>query len=271
MKKRRSEEQKIDTGKWLLTYSDLMNNLLVLFIVLYSMSVMDLEKFKALTEIFSQTLTGEKTEISIPPNPSLESEVSTDFSGFDDESEVSQYFPGESENPNENSFPSEESKPNGVLDDLDEFLNKITTIIRAKGYEDQIIVEKVDEYIYFRFQEGVLFHPNLATLKDSSYDALSLVGDIIVDAYPEIASIEIGGHTAWVPIDETETDFSSWELSADRAMTVLKFLVKECDLPKTKMTVSGYSSTRPYSTGTTEEEKQLNRRVEIRWSRLIDN
>ncbi|HBL83401.1 MAG: hypothetical protein A2Y17_04430 [Clostridiales bacterium GWF2_38_85] len=265
MKRKKSEEQKIDTGKWLLTYSDLMNNLLVLFIVLYSMSIMDLEKFKALTKIFSETLTGEKTEISIPPNPSLEPNESTDFSGFEET------IGDESESVSSVSTPDEESKTSGVLDDLDEFLNKITTIINAKGYQDQIIVEKVDEFIYFRFREGVLFYGNQATLKPGSYDALSLVGDIIIEAYPEISNIEIGGHTAWVPLDNSNTDFSSWELSTDRSMTVMKFLVTECEIPKNKMTVSGYSSTQPYLPGDTEDIKSLNRRVEIRISRLIDN
>jgi chemotaxis protein MotB len=45
---RRSRENRIDSSRWLTTYSDMMNNLLVLFMVLYSMSIMDLQKFEAL-------------------------------------------------------------------------------------------------------------------------------------------------------------------------------------------------------------------------------
>ncbi|NCA93220.1 hypothetical protein EOM82_08305 [bacterium] len=278
MKRKQSPASKPESGQWLTTYADLMNNLLVLFILLYSMSIMDLEKFKILMSAFSDTFKGTQlpsgiTEISnesyeeslyiIPSEEDSSEEVSI-------EEESSEEEPSYEESSEESNYSDETSEDGGIMDDLDEFLNKITTIIEAKGYQDQIIVERVDEYIYFRFKEGVLFEPDRAVLKPNSYGILSFVADIIKEAYNEIAQIEISGHTAWVQQDNDKDNFASWRLSCSRALTVLEFLVSDCDIAKDKMSASGYSSTQPYSNGTSEEDKQLNRRVEIRISRLID-
>lgn len=248
-----------------------MNNLLVLFILLYAISAMDLEKFKTLMSSFGETF-GKQTEVtaSEPSDPASE----VPYERSDDLSD-----PEEVSDPEEESaggeVSHEESEPetpgeSGIMDDLDEFYHKISTIIEEKGYTEKIIVEKVDQYIYFRFKEGVLFEPDRAVLKPDSFDALSFVADVIKEAYAEIAHIDISGHTAWVSEDDDKNNFASWQLSCKRSLTVLEFLVSQCDIPKLKMTATGYSSTLPYSTGTTEEEKQLNRRVEIRISRLID-
>lgn len=248
MKRRSSEAPKMDTGRWLTTYADLMNNLLVFFIMLYMFSVMDMEKFQKLMESFERTF----------PSSSSPEDVPADISDIYIE-------PTESDtNDTSNTDPSDLS-----LEDLDMFVQKISTIIKAKGYSDQIIVERVDEYIYFRFKDGVLFQPDLAILKKDSYQILDFVSDILYETYPEIMSIEIAGHTAWVPSDDINTNFNSWELSADRSMTVLKYLVANCGLPKDKMTVMGYSSTQPYKEGDSEEIRTLNRRVEIRISRAL--
>jgi chemotaxis protein MotB len=94
---------------------------------------------------------------------------------------------------------------------------------------------------------------------------------VLKETESEISNIEIAGHTQYVPNDEYLTDFSSWELSAQRSITVLKYLVQNCGMPKTKMTIMGFSSTQPYTTGISEEEKAKNRRVEIRIKRIIDD
>jgi len=245
MKRRNSNQEKPNTGSWLTTYADMMNNLLVMFILLYMMSVIDMNKFKQVFDSFEENFTGVK-------------KVET--------SSEDVYIPPEDESYDL----SEDKKEPGMLDDLDEFIRTIRMVIEARGYKDKIDVERVDEYVYFRFADDLLFKPDLAILRPTSYDSLNFIGGVLTDAYSEISSIEIAGHTSWVPIDEIQTNFASWKLSSERALTVLKFLVTECDLSKEKMTILGYSSTQPYLEGETEEEKAKNRRVEIRIKRLID-
>ena len=47
MARRAPPEVKIDGNRWLTTYADLMNNLLVMFIMLYAISVIDLTKYES--------------------------------------------------------------------------------------------------------------------------------------------------------------------------------------------------------------------------------
>lgn len=259
MKRRSKDTYKIDTGKWLLTYSDMMNNLLVLFIALYAMSVLDLEKFKAVMTSFSATFgTGSGTSTVVtgsgdPGDPGYPSYTTITES---------------STTPNEP--PEETEPPEGSEEDneFDELYEKIRHILVAKGYDDDVGVEKLDGYIYFRFIEGVFFYPDLPILKENSYPVIETVGEILFESYDLISTIEISGHTAKLSPDPfSTTNFFAWELSADRALTVLKFLAQKCNLPQEKLSITGFACTRPFAEGYNEEAWAQNRRVEIRISR----
>lgn len=269
--------------RWLITYADLMNNLLILFIMLYALSATDVLKFKSFMSSFKIAFTGDNTSYSyinseienLIENPDEWSNVqiiSGDYSGIGSGA-TSGVLSGDPSQYNGGKIGGGiDYVPGGyTLEDINEFIKNISRLIKDKGYQKDIVVEKVDEYVYFRFTEGVLFYGNRAVLKPTSYGPLSLIGEVLKETESEISNIEIAGHTQYVPNDEYLTDFSSWELSAQRSITVLKYLVQNCGLPKNKMTILGYSSTQPYTDGTTEEEKALNRRVEIRIKRRVDD
>ncbi len=78
-------------------------------------------------------------------------------------------------------------------------------------------------------------------------------------------NIEIGGLTATT---ESYQQLFSWELSSQRSISVLKYLVQNCKLPESKMSISGYSRYHPIANNDTEENRQLNRRVEIKITRV---
>lgn len=263
MKRKTPDYNNIPQGTWLTTYADLMNNLLVLFIMLYMMSTLDLQKFRNLTNLMRDLLGGNKESGIV--------ELDSQNHAYEDPGLTEIEIEAETEPPLETEAETEpEPVEGGLMQDLDEFVNRIADIIRKKGYGDQLDVEKINNYVYLRIREGVLFYPDVPELKEGSYEILQLVADIISEAYNEIYKIDVCGHTAWVPIDELDTNFNSWRLSSERSLTVIKYFVSDCKIPKDKMVLTAYSSTDPYTEGKTEEEKAMNRRVEIRLSRLID-
>lgn len=261
-----SSGNKIETGKWLTTYADLMNNLLVMFMLLYAMSVMDLQKFEAVAEQFRKMFNTEIEEepedvtITIP-----EEYISTDP---EDASIDNTPFP---ENDEKDTAPTDD-KDTVLYNDKEEndefnlLYEKIKGILVEKNLQDLVSVEKEDEYIYFRFTEGVLFYPDQPVLLSSSYEVLSTVGEIIYEANDYISSIDIGGHTAKVG-NNSNTNYVSWELSVNRALRVLKYFIEECGLDESKMSVTGYAHFKPYANNSTKEGMALNRRVEIRLTR----
>ena len=236
MARRNAQGESVETGRWLLTYSDIMNNLLVLFVVMYAMSLIDLQKFKTLADQFNSTLGG---------------------GGAYTASQGTGVIPGDG---------SESSTNSSSKDRFDELYETVKKDLKEKGYEDQIVIEKEENSIHLRFKDSVLFFPDSPVMKDEGNDILKYVGTTIKQIDPLVRLIEIGGHTAKVG-EDTTNDFYSWELSSDRALTVLKFFVQRCELPQSKMTVSGYSHYFSVSDNSTEEGRSQNRRVEIRISK----
>lgn len=74
--------------------------------------------------------------------------------------------------------------------------------------------------------------------------------------------INVVGHTDDRPVKNSRFP-SNWELSLARAGRVARFLIEETKLPATQFSVSGYSSFRPLHPNTSEENRKINRRVEI--------
>lgn len=71
----------------------------------------------------------------------------------------------------------------------------------------------------------------------------------------------IAGHTDNVPI-KTSRYSSNWELSTARAISVVKFLIEQ-GMQASQIGAAGFSEFDPVSDNSTEEGRQLNRRIEI--------
>jgi chemotaxis protein MotB len=139
--------------------------------------------------------------------------------------------------------------------------------LEENDYEDQVSVEKVEGSIYLRFREGVFFFPDSPVLKDGAYPILDSISNVILESYDLIEGIEISGHTAKITEGKpSKNNLFSWELSTDRALTVLKYIVQQCNVPQEKLSVVGYSSNKLYVEGYEEKFWAQNRRVEIRLS-----
>jgi chemotaxis protein MotB len=240
-RRNRSSDDKQNTDRWLLTYSDMMNNLLVLFMMLYAMSVIDAQKFKSiaqgLSDVFSQTKIAE-TSTSMPYEKLPNSNIS---------------MTGETQE----------------QDEFDQLYETLKNEVKKNGYEGEVTIEKGDNFVKVRFNDNVLFYPDSAIMKENNTKVIKVIGNILLGIENMIQTIEIGGHTA--STGGYTDSFFAWELSSDRAIAVLKYMVQNCQLPESKMSVSGYSKYHPVSSNDTEETRSANRRVEIKITRIEKN
>ena len=119
----------------------------------------------------------------------------------------------------------------------------------------------------FVFQSEVLF--------DSGSDALGLEGQVQLDRLAETLLeiavtipegldwiLRIDGHTDLVPISN-ERFRSNWELSAARAISVVKFLVK-VGIPANRLAATGFGEFSPLDPQKDEIAFRRNRRIEIK-------
>lgn len=78
-------------------------------------------------------------------------------------------------------------------------------------------------------------------------------------------SIRIEGHTDSIPVRNDQFP-SNWELSTQRAVNVVKFMISECSIDPRRLSAAGYGDSRPLASNDTPEGRAVNRRVNINLS-----
>ena len=105
--------------------------------------------------------------------------------------------------------------------------------------------------------KNIFFDFNKATLRKESTHELNTLIDLLKNQYPTL-KIEISGHT-----DNKGSLKSNTTLSTNRAKSVVNFLVKH-EIDANRLTYKGYAFNEPIAPNTTDEGRQMNRRVEFK-------
>jgi len=125
----------------------------------------------------------------------------------------------------------------------------------ADGCPDTGIVQLIGTDI--KILEKVMFEYDSAKIKEESFDLLDAVAALIL-GNPQIDMIEVQGHA-----DERGDDAYNLKLTADRAASVVAYLVKKGVKPK-KLRSFGYGEYCPVAQGSNEAAWEQNRRVEFK-------
>ncbi|MCB0995924.1 MAG: flagellar motor protein MotB [Acidimicrobiales bacterium] len=241
---------------WLDSYADAITLLLAFFILLYSFSLVDKEKFIDF-----------KLGVAVAfgkPNPTVEGGsglldrgngiaslvaappvVTQNGDGSDgNDPEATTEFSGVSEVTQENA---------------EQVAEELRRRIQAAGAEEFVEVANDPRGLVIRFDSTVLFRSGEAKVLPDGVIVLDTVSDILLDI-DNLLVVE--GHTDNVPTDGDVWP-SNWELSTARSTTVLRYLVELQGLPAVRVSAGGYADTRPRASNDTEEGRAENRRVEI--------
>lgn len=119
----------------------------------------------------------------------------------------------------------------------------------------------------FVFQSEVLFPVGSADLTPSGQEEIRKLAATLKDIAREIPPdvnwiLRVDGHADHQPISGGAFA-SNWELSAQRAINVVKLLVAE-GIPPTHLAATGFADYQPLATGDTPEDYAKNRRIELR-------
>jgi chemotaxis protein MotB len=119
----------------------------------------------------------------------------------------------------------------------------------------------------FVFQSEVFFDAGQAALKPEGRSELDQLASALLDLEKQIPSdipwvLRVDGHTDVRPI--TSSAFASnWELSAARAISVVKYLISKGVSPQ-RLVAAGFGEFQPIDPGNTEEAYKRNRRIELK-------
>jgi chemotaxis protein MotB len=128
--------------------------------------------------------------------------------------------------------------------------------------EDNVDLVKSDHAISIRLKDKLLFLGDSTVLKPGSEDTLKKVCQVVDQVYGNVQHLTITGNTADLGNHDPENEADSWQLSVNRAVTILDFLTAN-GLGPEKMSVEGNSHYNPVAGNDTEEGRAANRRVEI--------
>jgi chemotaxis protein MotB len=108
-------------------------------------------------------------------------------------------------------------------------------------------------------EDQVVFDKDSYRIKPSSYAFLTELCQFInQDSYP----VEIAGHTDNIPADEKPFG-SNWEISALRALEVLKFFAVIGKVDSSRLIAYGCNQYKPIASNETRQTRARNRRVDI--------
>jgi chemotaxis protein MotB len=111
--------------------------------------------------------------------------------------------------------------------------------------------------------DKLLFESGEATISKRGEGVLARVGGVL--AQIDDKQIQVSGHTDNLPLGEklTSTFPTNWELSAARAVNVVRFLAEKAGVPPQRLVASGYGEWSPLGNNKTSAGRARNRRIEI--------
>jgi len=227
MPKNKKREEEVEEGApgWMVTYGDMMSLLLTFFVLIVSFSSIQESKFdKAMGSL--------KAALGV-------------MKGSTGAHQQIQFFKRTQET---------------TKDELIEQVLNMKAKLADENLQDEVKVTLTEKGAHIIIADPLLFDTGSDKLKSQVVPALDIVADMIRETKGTEVIVE--GHTDNVPI-HNERFPSNWELSAARALSVVKYLAFRGKLDPARFAATGYGEYRPVKPNDSPENRAKNRRVEI--------
>lgn len=227
MKKRREEHA--GGQDWLNTYADMITLVLTFFVLLYSISNVNMTKLEAVAEAMQK-----KLGIEVQVKPSEEEIADMDIA-------MEQ--------------PALSSDASSL--EMAKLARDIQSYFETENLDASVTSK--ENAVYIRFKNDPLFDPDSAVLREGSKDMLDAVGMMLLEKQNDIMAIYINGHTA----QAANSLINDRLLSSERADRVAIYLEEQAGLEPEKLICRGYGKYYPIADNSTKEGREQNRRVDM--------
>ena len=238
------DKLKVDESR-MNTFSDLSLLLLTFFILLCSMSTIEVIKFQSVFGSMRQAFGGIQTE-------DLQSGGTRDAldKSEKDEQAIQQFLRVREE----------------LLEAQRRSYNEIRSFITTKGMEGEVSAVFDEGVVTLTVPASVLFAQGEEELSPEAEPVLRSLLNIFMQERDQ--TINIKGYTDNSPVPPGKRYKDNWELSALRAVNVLRWFV-DAGVPIVRLTATGMGDLNPLFPNDTPENQARNRRVEFSLERQV--
>jgi chemotaxis protein MotB len=234
MRRRRRAEDHLNHEAWAIPYGDLMTLLLAVFVVLYAVSRVNIDKYRMLSDSMVAAFRSERA--GEPPAPGMAP-------------------------PGSGPSPAAAAAPAPGADDparasLQRVADAVDGALADLGASQGVVVRRSDRAVEVDLSTDIIFPSGAAALAPNASGVLEKLAGVLRD-FPN--PIRVEGHTDDRPIS-TALYPSNWELSSARAARVVEVLARN-GVDPTRLTVQGFGEFRPIASNATSEGRNANRRV----------
>jgi chemotaxis protein MotB len=269
MAKRKAEEPPKGAPAWQSTFADLMNLLLCFFVLLFSMSTIDAQKFQEIAASFSNTFSifsagGSSFDDGLLISNGVSQLNNLDMYISNTGAAAEQTAKQNDLNKDEADSSAEELKEALEQEQLaasEELAEKVSEALNESGIDKDVDIEFTSQYVQLTLKGSVLFDSGSSDLKTEAMPMIQKIA-VILERYAS-STIEIEGHTDNVPIHTSKYE-SNDVLSSYRALAMFDYLVQNTSLDPAKIKHSGRGEYLPVADNSTPEGRAKNRRIEIK-------
>ncbi|CAM3762839.1 flagellar motor protein MotB [Nocardioides zeicaulis] len=259
-KRREEHEEHENHERWLVTYADMVTLLMVLFIVMFAMSSVDQKKFNELKAGLAAGF-GESTSVMTG------SQSTMDQPGVGAVSPVEPgNFPGEATPAVQRAEQALQRQDQERTDAereaarLDDLGKELTEALEKAGLGSDVTRKITDDGLVLSLtSRHVVFQPDRAELSPRGQRVLDAVGLVLRRATEDL---RIDGHTNQVPV-KPRYFATDWDLSAARAVTVLRYLNEVAGIPGPRLSAAAFGHEVPLVDPSKPGSQDVNKRVDI--------
>jgi len=217
-------------ANWQDTYGDMVTLLLCFFVLLYSISTVDVVKWENLVR-------------SMNPEVDKVSQVVQD----------------------KDIEPGEETVPGSIQSDkeFEELYEGLAKELAEATQSGEVSVHKGENYQFITFKDSIFFDGDSPVLREEGKDVLDAFIKVTKPKANVIEAIHVMGHTTQAnpnaPVDLQKDRI----LSADRSANVVIYLQSKDLMDPAKLVHEGYGQFHPIASFNTEADREKNRRAEI--------
>ena len=272
------EEGKPGAPLWMATFADLMSLLVCFFVLIISMSEIDVIRYKKVAGSMKDAF-GVQQDIVTYDIPKGTSIIALEFSPGKPEPTIRKIIQQDTVDPTRPSLKI--GNPDNPIEVQPETLQKLleeeeerqeqrqqteadaavlTELLEEEINEGKIDVETDGPTIIIKIRERGSFTSGSADLDPGFLPTLDTIGTALGEISGEIV---VEGHTDNIPINSVKFP-SNFALSAGRAVSVTSVFLNDPNISMDRLSVRGYGEVRPEDTNATRAGRARNRRVEIK-------